>query len=140
MKQTRILLVEDSETDIFLVREVLRHHGINAELSVVKDGAAAQQLIEKQDGNCPDLVILDLNLPRVNGLTLLMKIRQSHWCRHTPVAVLTSSQAPQEREQALTLGAQRFLHKVADWDEFLAIGDVFREMLNPAQHSQPGMP
>ncbi len=137
MPKTQILLVEDSDTDAFLVQEALREHGIAAEVRVIADGALARRLIEEQE-TCPDLVILDLNLPKVDGLSLLRLMRERGWCHQTQVAVLTSSQAERDRREALALGARRFLHKSSTLDEFLAVGSVFKELLQSQGNGSHG--
>jgi len=128
LREARILLIEDSNTDVFLIREALKEHHIEANISVAEDGAVARQLIDRENG-CPDLVVLDLNLPQVNGLTLVQTMRERGWCSRTTVVVLTSSESQRDRDQALALGARQFLNKASSFDDFLAIGRVFKELL-----------
>src|SRR5215468_7838728 len=93
-----ILLIEDAEPDVFLVREALRQAGLEFNLSVVDDGEKAIDYIDHldQDGavECPNLVLLDLNLPKRTGDQILEHIRKSQRCKHVPVIIVTSSDSP----------------------------------------------
>jgi CheY-like chemotaxis protein len=127
-----ILLVEDNEGDVGLVREALEEHGVDGELTVIGDGSTAANFIadldSKPDG-CPDLVILDLNLPRLPGREVLKAMRQSQKCKDVQVAILSSSNAAQDRAQAAALGASCYITKPLRLQEFLRLGAIFRSML-----------
>src|SRR6516164_2377202 len=94
----RILLAEDNPGDIWLVREALRQHEIKCELEVVSDGEKMLSFIQSLDLNanlpCPDLLLLDLHLPKRDGIEVLVHLRSSERCGRTRVIVLTSSDAP----------------------------------------------
>jgi chemotaxis family two-component system response regulator Rcp1 len=132
-----ILLVEDNPADAGLVREALEEHGIEGELTVLLDGEQAINFMNELDagpGSCPDLIIVDLNLPRKPGRAVLKYIRQSHKCSRAPVAILTSSDAERDKSDAARLGASRYIRKPLRLEEFLSLGSVFKEMLGePAQ-------
>lgn len=124
--------MEDNPADVRLVRIALEEHGIAGELLVFSDGAEAIQFIEKIEsgsGQCPDMMILDLNLPKRPGREVLQCRDRSGKLRNIPVVVLSSSDAAQDREEAARLGADLYLRKPSHLDEYLRIGATLREML-----------
>jgi two-component system, chemotaxis family, response regulator Rcp1 len=129
----KILLAEDNPGDIYLIREALQEHGVDCAMRVVSDGKEVLSIIDDQDspsgGEDYGLVILDLNLPRHDGIEILERIRESGWMAHIPVVVLTSSDSPRDRLVATHLGARCYLRKPSNLDEFLALGAVFKDML-----------
>jgi CheY-like chemotaxis protein len=123
----QILLVEDSPSDVELTIEAMREAKVANELSVVVDGVDALAFL-RQEGKYstarrPDLVLLDLNLPRKNGTEVLAEMRADPRMRSIPVAVLTTSKAESEVLRAYELGANCFITKPVRLDEFL---DVIR--------------
>jgi CheY-like chemotaxis protein len=104
------------------------------ELTVVDDGESAIHLIQSLDQNaiavCPDLVIIDLNLPRRSGCEVLEIMRRCEKCRHIPVVILSSSDALQDRAEAARLGATRYIRKPSRLEDFLALGATFREIID----------
>jgi DNA-binding response OmpR family regulator len=102
------------------------------ELVVVTDGERAERWIADIDAamvRCPVLFILDLNLPKKSGREVLKRIRASRGCDEAPVAVFTSSDAYSDRNDAATLGAERYIRKPFNLDEFLQIGSIIKSML-----------
>lgn len=116
-----ILLVEDSAADIELTLEALSDAKIANEVTVVRDGAAALQHLRLATGGRPDLVILDLNLPRMTGHEVLAAIRTDEALRRIPVAVLTTSSAEADVARTYDLGANCFLTKPVDVDQFVRV-------------------
>lgn len=129
-----ILLVEDNEGDVRLVMEALEEHGVIRELRVARDGHEAikflNELESDTDAECPALVLLDLNLPRVRGEYVLARIRQSSRCRDIPVVVLTSSDAPRDRALVTALGATGYWRKPPDLADFFKLGEVVKHFLD----------
>jgi len=126
-----IVLAEDNTTDAFLVQEALDYHGIQAIITCHEDGEEMLRYIEKIDAGtvpCPDVVLLDLNLPRHDGKAVLARIRKSPVCGHVPVVVVTSSQAPEDQADAKRLGATRYFYKSIDYDEAMSLGAVVLEV------------
>jgi two-component system, chemotaxis family, response regulator Rcp1 len=125
---TRILLAEDNPADVYLLREALNREGVPVELTVLWDGQEAFDFIESRGpfskSQLPDLVVLDLNLPKADGSSILKRIREKPEYAHIPVVVLTSSNSPNDRRTAARLGAASFLTKPADLDQFLALGSI----------------
>lgn len=127
-----IVLVEDNPGDVALVREALYEYDIRSELTVLFDGEKAFQLFDRLDRDrmrCPDLVLLDLNLPKRNGHEVLEHMRASVQCAHVPVVIVTSSNAREDRDKASKLGATRYIRKPHRLDEFIQIGAVLKEIL-----------
>jgi CheY-like chemotaxis protein len=133
-----IVLVEDTEPDVFLVREALTQGGLEFDLRVLDDGEKAVEFIENIDSDesvrRPHLVLLDLNLPKKSGGQVLERLRQSPRCGHIPVVILTTSDSPKDRAQTARLGATQFFRKPSRLDDFFKLGLLVRELLTP----QPG--
>jgi CheY-like chemotaxis protein len=128
----RIVLVEDNPSDVFLLRRALEEHGVNYTLAVIRDGEEALKYLgrlESQEESTPDLLVLDLNLPRHDGIEVLTTCRESPCLRSVPVLVLTSSDSPKERERAEGLGVSAFVRKPITLDEFMAVGGRIRSLL-----------
>jgi DNA-binding response OmpR family regulator len=127
-----ILLVEDNPADALLVEEALNEHQVKAELLVLGDGEKAIQFVERFDmaaTPCPRLVILDLNLPKRSGKDVLRCIRNTAQWNHVPVVILSSSNAPDDRRETARLGANQYIRKPSELEEFLSIGAVFKQLL-----------
>lgn len=128
----RILVIEDNPADVHLIREALAESGLFCEIEAIDDGELAQThliAVEAEQRAQPDVVLLDLNLPKVSGDTLLRRIRQSNSLGRLPVIVLTSSDSPRDRGEAERLGATAYIRKPSNLDEFLAIGGEVRRTL-----------
>jgi CheY-like chemotaxis protein len=128
-----ILLIEDNPGDVLLVREALKEHEVTTPLFVITDGEKAVEFIEKLgkdgDGPCPALVLLDLNLPKRTGHDVLSRMREMKRCEHTPVVILSSSDAPADRRAAAAFNISRYIRKPSTLDEFMMIGAVIRQLL-----------
>jgi CheY-like chemotaxis protein len=128
--------VEDNPADAGLVRKALEEHGVEGDLVVVADGETAVQLAEELDAQrmqCPNLAIIDLNLPRKSGREVLERFRRTELCRTIPVVILSSSDAHQDRAEADRLGASRYIRKPSTLDEFLSLGAIFKATLVPSR-------
>ena len=139
-----ILLAEDSPADVYLFREALKAHSIEAELMIFNDGETALEYIvraRQDDVPQPQVFVLDLNLPKVDGRDLLRYLRGSTRFADTPVVILTSSNAPADRELSSELGANCYLCKPAEISEFLRIGGIIKWLLRSAAgHSRGSGP
>jgi CheY-like chemotaxis protein len=128
-----ILLAEDNPGDILLVQEALQEHRIQHHLHVVHDGAKAleylAQLGKTDEAPCPDVLLLDLNLPKVDGTEVLAEFRKRPECVHMPVIVITSSGAQRDRVRVSELGVARYFKKPSDFDQFLELGAMVREVV-----------
>ena len=120
----RILLAEDNPADVYLIEEALREHEVDFKLDVAQDGEQALAVLA--DGIAKfDLVLLDLNMPKRGGSEVLEKLRG----KSTPVVILTSSDSPTDRMQAMELGATHYIRKPTGLDDFLAIGAVIKDIV-----------
>jgi CheY-like chemotaxis protein len=128
-----VLLADDNPSDVYLIREALREHGVNCGLQVASDGKQALAILSGEaaaaDKGRLSLIILDLNLPRHDGIEILQKLRESGALEHVPVVVLTSSDSPRDRILADQLGATRYIRKPSNLDEFLSLGAIFKDLL-----------
>lgn len=127
---SRILLIEDNDADIYLFRKALEAADFPFELTVVQDGAEALAFVQSEGiRSVPDLVVLDLNLPKDGGLHVLRAIRERQTFSNVPVAVVSSSASPHDRAETGKLGVDRYIRKPSDLEEFLKIGQLFKELL-----------
>jgi chemotaxis family two-component system response regulator Rcp1 len=119
-----ILLVEDNLGDARLVSEALRESGGGSQLRHVDNGIEALAFLRRQGAHDsairPDLILLDLNLPRKSGREVLAEIKADDTLRRIPVVVLTSSQSDEDVLSVYTLNANCYVPKPADLDQFLA--------------------
>lgn len=116
-----ILLVEDNPGDVELMREALRSSSTTAQLEIARDGLEATELLgelERDGARAPDLIVLDLNLPRMDGREFLRLIKSHPRRRHIPVVVMTSSNAPQDVQRVRELRANLYLVKPLDFCGF----------------------
>ena len=124
-RPVRILLVEDNEADVEMVRICLRQGRLANSLQVATDGETALSVLYQQAPfeavGRPDLVLLDLNLPRLGGLDVLRRMRGDPTLSSIPVVVLTTSGAEQDIEEAYGLHASSFVRKPVAFDEFLTV-------------------
>lgn len=128
-----ILLVEDNPGDVELVREALITNNIKNELHVVSDGVKAISYLKRltgyADAGRPDLILLDLNLPKKNGLEVLKEIKTDPDLQTIPVIVLTGSKSEVDILKSYQLHANCFITKPVDYAEFLnaikSIGDFW---------------
>jgi chemotaxis family two-component system response regulator Rcp1 len=120
-----ILLVEDNPGDVRLTREALRDGKVGNRLHVAMDGVEAMAFLRKQgvhsDAPTPDLVLLDLNLPKKSGREVLEEIKHDEQLKHIPVVILTSSQAEQDVLSSYRLRANAFVTKPVDLEQFLKV-------------------
>lgn len=121
----QILLVEDNAADVRLTQEALKDAKILNELHVARDGVEAMDFLHRREGHedaeRPDIVILDLNLPRKDGKEVLAEMKGDPTLRTIPVAVLTTSEAEVDVLESYDLGANCFLTKPVDLDQFLKV-------------------
>ncbi len=136
-----ILLVEDNPADVFLAQSAIREFVSSATVEVLRDGHEALLFCDRADADpavrCPDVIVLDLNLPKTEGRNVLAYLRMSLRCKEIPVIVASSSNSSRDRGTLLSLGANAYFHKPSDYDAFLMLGQVIRSFL-PAGSASPG--
>jgi chemotaxis family two-component system response regulator Rcp1 len=120
-----ILLVEDNPADVRLTMEALKETRVRNRLHVARDGVEAMAFLTSRTMPRPDLILLDLNLPRKDGREVLQEVKQDEALRHIPVVILTTSQAEQDILHSYRLSANAFVTKPVEIDQFF---QVFRAM------------
>jgi CheY-like chemotaxis protein len=125
LKTIEILLVEDSPGDVRLTRKALKEAKVRNNLSVASDGEEAMEMLAgsgaSQQIPRPDLILLDLNLPRKNGREVLQEIKSDPELKRIPVVVLTTSQEEQDILKSYELHANAFITKPVDLDQFIRV-------------------
>ncbi len=124
-EEVEILLVEDNPTDVELTLRALKKNNLSNKVHVVTDGAEALDYLfatgvykEREINKRPKVVLLDLKLPKVDGLEVLKKIKSDERTKNIPVVVLTSSKEEQDRIESYKLGVNSYIVKPVDFEQF----------------------
>ena len=125
MRPFKILLVEDNPDDEQLTLRALREVPVRIETTVARDGQEALDMLHDVARPLPDLVLLDLKLPKINGLEVLERLRLHHRTKHLLVVVLTSSDEPSDVKTSYRHYANSYIRKPVAFDEF---GDVVNQL------------
>lgn len=124
-RPVEILLVEDNPGDVRLTREALRDAKVRNNMVVAHDGVEALAYLKREgqyaDAVQPDLILLDLNLPRMNGFEVLDVIKMDSNLKRIPVVILTTSQAEQDIVRGYNLHANAYVTKPVDLDQFIKV-------------------
>ena len=121
-KEIHILLVEDNEGDVVLAREALEEARIKNRITVITDGEKALEYLFRNDNNRkPDLILLDMNLPKVNGLEVLAKLKADEALKIIPVVMLTTSTSEQDVLDAYRNYVNCYINKPIDLEEFIVV-------------------
>jgi two-component system, chemotaxis family, response regulator Rcp1 len=122
-----ILLIEDNPGDVRLLREALREKAVSFQVSVVEDGDQALAFLRREGeyahASRPDLILLDLNLPKTDGRVVLQALRATPEWKSIPIMILTGVLQDADQQQAAALEVERFLRKPVDLQEYLAFAD-----------------
>lgn len=125
MKPVEVLLVEDDPGDVILTKEGLRASKLHINLHVVDNGEKALAFLHRtppyEDAPRPGLIILDLNLPRVNGMEVLRDIKSNDTLKMIPTVILTTSRAEEDVVRSYKLGANCYVSKPLNLDEFVKV-------------------
>jgi two-component system response regulator len=148
MTQKTILLVEDNPDDEALTLRAFKKNNISNHLVVVRDGAEALDYLfaegafsGREAGDLPQVVLLDLNLPKVGGLEVLRRLRADARTRLLPVVILTSSREEQDIVEGYRQGANSYVRKPVNFDEFLGAArqlGLYWLLLNEVPPAAPG--
>jgi len=123
-----ILLVEDNEADVGLTVAAFRDAVVHARIHVVRDGDEALAYLESTDAPRPDLILLDLNLPRVDGFQVLEHIKSEAKLKTIPVIVMTGSEREEDQARAYRLQIAAYIVKPADKDKYFAAIRSIKEL------------
>jgi CheY-like chemotaxis protein len=115
-----VLLVEDDPGDVVLIQEAFEHNKVRNRLHVVGDGVEAMQFL-RESGERPDLILLDLNLPRKDGREVLAEVKGDDDLRSIPVVVLTTSKAEEDILRSYDLHANAYVTKPVDFNRFIEV-------------------
>lgn len=129
-----VIIIDDNPGDIALTQEAFAENGMPADFTAAMSGDEALELLKSigKETRLPDLILLDLNLPKINGLEILAYVRRHPRLGRVPTVVLTTSNRTQDREQSHQLGATDYLVKPAIFSEFLDLVTGLRRFLVPA--------
>ena len=120
-----VLLVEDDPGDVLMTQEAFEEHKVRNRLTVVSDGAEALAYLRREgphaDAPRPDLILLDLNLPRRDGREVLREVKNDERLRRIPVVVLTTSEAEEDVLRSYDLHANAYITKPVDFERFVAV-------------------
>ena len=120
-----VLLVEDDPGDVLLIEEAFADNKVRNRLHTVADGVEALQFLRREgpyvDAPQPDLVLLDLNLPRKDGREVLAEVKADESLRHIPIVVLTTSKAEEDVLRSYKLHANAYVTKPVDFDRFIEV-------------------
>jgi CheY-like chemotaxis protein len=129
----RILVIEDNSADVFLLRRALEKQDRRFELVCLADGDEALAFIRREgayaDAAIPNLILVDLNLPKCDGEELLREIRNTRHLAGVPVCAWSSSQSRRDRDLLKELGVVRFITKPSGLDQFMEIGKILADLL-----------
>ncbi len=125
MNHSFIALVEDNADDEALTMRALKKHSIANEIVVLRDGVEALEYLLAPDRPLPQLVLLDLNLPRINGLEVLQRLREEPRTKLLPIVILTSSNEERDLIEGYRLGVNSYVRKPVDFVQF---SDAVRQL------------
>ena len=130
-RPVEILLVEDNPGDIFLAKEALKESKVNNNMHIAEDGVEAMEFLEKAvadpDTPLPDLILLDLNMPRMDGREVLQNVKNDERLRRIPIVVMTSSEEDEDILKAYELHANCYIQKPVDLSQFIKVVDTIDE-------------
>jgi CheY-like chemotaxis protein len=137
-RDLNILLVEDNEGDIRLIREAFSERCINYDFSLARDGEEALNYLyrreEFKEAVKPDIILLDINLPKINGFEILQKIKEDPELRRIPVIIISSSSSQEHIYRSYDLRANSYLTKPSDFDEYIDVVKTIEDFwFNKAQ-------
>lgn len=124
MRKVEILLVEDSPSDVRLIREAVKESGLTVQITVAKDGVEALDCLNSSlrgQSRRPDLILLDLNLPRKNGREVLAEVKGDPRLRQIPVVVMTSSRSDEDIAAAYSLNANCYVTKPLELAQYIGV-------------------
>jgi chemotaxis family two-component system response regulator Rcp1 len=126
-----ILMVEDDPADVRLTREALKNKKVHTTMDTVEDGIEAMAYLRKEgiyaDMQRPDLILLDLNMPRMDGREVLSELQNDPRLRHIPVIVLTTSEGEEDILSAYEMNANCYITKPVDWRQFIKVVELIED-------------
>ncbi len=130
-RQLNILMAEDSPSDAELAREAFRNDDLDIALTIVGDGVEAMEYMNACGGDSsrpfPDLILLDLNMPRKDGKTVLRELKSNDTFKLVPVVILTTSQSEEDITQSYELAASCYISKPMEFDKFVDTAKAIKD-------------
>jgi len=128
-----IVVAEDNEPDVFLIRESLDQSAIDYQLQAIDDGDEVLRFVDRLEADesapLPDVILLDLNLPKRSGNEILVYLRKGRRCATVPVIVMSSSDSAEDQALAHASGANAYFRKPAYLEQFMEIGGLVRSLI-----------
>ncbi|MFZ0034278.1 MAG: response regulator [Sedimentisphaerales bacterium] len=122
-----ILLVEDDTVDAMSVKRAFEHLHIKNKLDLVGNGEEALEYLRNKDNAKPQIVLLDLNMPRMGGIEFMKIVKADNDLKKIPVVILTTSKAEQDRVETFKLGAAGYVMKPMDHEDFIVMMDKIHQ-------------
>jgi chemotaxis family two-component system response regulator Rcp1 len=133
----RILVIDDNESDVFLLDRALKKQGFSFELAHLRSGAEGLAFVRREGANAdapiPNLILLDLNLSKYTGEDILREIRSAGHLAGVPVCVWSSSRSRRDESLLNDLGVSRFIPKPSGLGQFMEIGKIIKDLLGGAK-------
>jgi DNA-binding response OmpR family regulator len=136
----RLLVIEDNDADVFLIKRALQENNVPVDVTVCRDGESAVRLLNSREMESPpDAIIIDLALPRVEGLDVLRKILHRPAYVGTPIMVFTSSPSPSDKHRVELLAGARYVQKPSGLENFLReVAENVKSMLAGTNKDEAG--
>ena len=136
----RLLVIEDNDADVFLIKRALQENNIPVDVTVCSDGESAVRLLNSREMESPpDAIIIDLSLPRIEGLDVLRKILNRPAYVGTPIMVFTSSPSPSDKHRVELLTGARYVQKPSGLENFLReVAENVKSMLAGTNKNEAG--
>ena len=126
-----ILMVEDDPADVRLTREALKNKKVHTTMDTVEDGLEAMAYLRREDNYAgmprPDLILLDLNMPRMDGREVLSELKKDPRLKSIPVIVLTTSEGEEDILSAYEMNANCYITKPVDWKQFIRVVELIED-------------
>jgi len=129
-KNKPILLVEDDKVDAMTVKRALKEIQVPNQLNITTNGEEALEYLQNSDNELPIIILLDLNMPKMNGIEFLKVMKQDPNIKRIPVVVLTTSQEEQDKIESYNLGVAGYVHKPVDYDHFVDAMRIINQYWN----------
>lgn len=131
-----ILLVEDDRVDVMAVKRSVKELKINNPLVIATNGEEALDYLNNRQNPLPAIILLDINMPKMNGIEFLRMVKRDERLRRLPVVVLTTSQEDQDRFESFDLGASGYMLKPVDYEQFVDVVRTIHTYWSLSQRSK----
>jgi len=130
-------VIEDNEADVMMLEMILTQTGVPFAIQSIKDGEEACRFAEKPADTLPDLIVLDLNLHKIDGVSVLKRLRKNEQLKSVPVVVWSSTRAPRDHEAVAALGVTEFLVKPSTLEGWTTLGMKIVAVLSLRSETHP---